>query len=240
MIDYTDGRDTALNTIRKLHRTGGTRPKSLRKRAAADVDIAAVNDMLLTTEERELRSNATATVQVIKALHGNRSHPFTVATIGEGALIVERDNRPSVKAIRKAHRVQPRPFMPRANMVIDECDLEKITKHSYIISGGIVRKVLTTAKPRTNDRNVTDNYNRGPTESANGQWNNVHANTGATNDWHDQITPTTKPTRITFHQFGTPGRSSREDVIEAIKQDLTKPKRIGASPNVNDSFSRKR
>jgi hypothetical protein len=100
-------------------------------------------------------------------------------------------------------------------------------------------KGLTTARPRANDTNVTDNYNRGPTESSNSQWNDVHANTGAADDWHDQIAPTTKPNRIAFHQFGTPGRSSRDDVIEAIKQDLTKPKRMGgASPNVDDSFFR--
>jgi hypothetical protein len=41
-------------------------------------------------------------------------------------------------------------------------------------------------------------------------------------------------------QFGTPGQSSRDDAIEAIKRDLTKPKRMGASPNADDSFSRER
>jgi hypothetical protein len=245
MISYTDGRDTALNKIRKLQRHGPQRPKDLRKRAAADVDVAAVNDMLLTTEERALRSNATATVQVIKSLHGNRSLPFTAATIGEGELVIERDNRKSVKAIRTALR-KPHGIGATAHRQVNIGALERqlrksFNDYTYTISDGrVINKMLTTARPRVNDRGVTDDYNRGAPQSSNAQWDNTHAATGATNDWHDQIAPSTKPARIAFHQFGTPGRSSRDDAIEAIRQDLTKPKRMGASPNTDDSFARER
>jgi hypothetical protein len=112
-----------------------------------------------------------------------------------------------------------------------------MTKHDQLRE---LTKGLTTARPRVNDCGVTDDYGRNAPESSNSNWNDVHANTGATNDWHDQITPTTKPTRVTFPQFNAPGQSTRDDAIEAIKQDLSKPKRMGASPNVDDSFTRER
>jgi hypothetical protein len=61
---------------------------------------------------------------------------------------------------------------------------------------------------------------------------------GAGNDWRDQIVPTTKPKRVTIPQFGTPGQSDRDDAIEAINQDRTKPKIWGQNPNADDSFVR--
>ena len=101
------------------------------------------------------------------------------------------------------------------------------------------------------DRAVTDNYGRGSPENRNGNWDDAHADTGATNDWHDQIVPSTKPTLVGGQPIGTPSTSQRDAAIDAIKRDLSKPKRLGTAdvdmddddrdgrakdPNADDSF----
>src|ERR1700687_1300938 len=63
-----DGRSLCLSDIRKVLRHGPTAPGSLAKRAADDVDAAAVDAMLLTRAER--LENGTDSLAAIKKIHG--------------------------------------------------------------------------------------------------------------------------------------------------------------------------
>jgi hypothetical protein len=160
-------------------------------------------------------------------------------------------NRKSVQTIKKALR-WPHGIGRTAHLEVNLNARRKAAKpeYNYTIDGGrVVHKELRkSSQPRgyaTEFRPLDPedyvNFHKGLTtapRSANATWDNTHANTGASNDWHDQITPATKPTRVTFPQFGVPGRSSRDDAVDAIKEALTKPQRMGASPNVDDSFTR--
>ena len=179
-------------------------------------------DALLKTADDIGAHRTSKSVNMVKRAHAH-------------ALPVTDNRLPSADELNKAFAEQA------GRLEVDLDELEPYRGHATSFRSMTPqelrkRDLSKLATPRRLDP-VTDNYNRGAPQSSNSQWNDVHANTGASNDWHDQIAPTTKPTRITFHQFGTPGRSSRDDAVEAIKQDLTKPKRMGASPNVDDSFA---
>jgi hypothetical protein len=89
-----------------------------------------------------------------------------------------------------------------------------------------VRQVLnklTSAAPRLSDRGVTDGYGRNAPESSNSNWNDVHADTGATNNWRDQPEPTTRPTIVGVQFLGVPDASQRNAAVDAIKRALRKP-----------------
>jgi hypothetical protein len=205
---FADGRDKVDKAIRKMHKAGPQRPDALEK-----VEQPSVA------------------------------------------------NRKSVQTIKKLLRHRG----SVAHLEVDLSDIPTALDYNYEIRDGRVirkglnpsfRKELSTAQwnrmtwqqrrdhfkkgsaaPRRLDPVNTQNPGNAP-ESSNSTWNNMHANTGATNDWHDQIVPTTKPVRVTFPQFGTPGRPDRDDAVEAIKEALTKPKRLGANPNRDDAFDR--
>ena len=70
-----------------------------------------------------------------------------------------------------------------------------------------------------------------PPQSRNAQWDNVHADTGATNNWNDEGTlgDTPKPTRIGGQVIGKPAQSNIDAALDAIKRDLARgAKRLGS------------
>jgi hypothetical protein len=242
-----DGRRLAATVIRKMYRGEPLSPAMQKRTAPAERSSA-------------FGAEADETLQEIKKVHATGRRPGLPRHTAQGDEVVGSKSVSMVKRAR-AHGIHVTDRMLGARE-LNKAFAGQAGKRDVAIDAGGMRKganlssdqwnhmswqerrdhfqKLGSARPRVNDRNVTDDYNRGAPESSNGQWNDVHHDTGATNDWHDEIAPTTKPTRVTFHQCGTPGRSSRDDAIEAIRQDLTKPKRMGASPNTDDSFARER
>jgi hypothetical protein len=88
----------------------------------------------------------------------------------------------------------------------------------------------TPGQPRRLDP-VNNQDPRSALQSSNGQWDNTHAATGATetssSDWRDDFTPP-KPTRLPFQVVGTPNRSNMDAALDAIKQDLARgAKQVG-------------
>ncbi len=167
------------------------------------------------------------------------------------ALIKGRDGprrSRSIDAVRKALR-HPHGIGPLAHMEVNLDAIERgLRKHATpeFSYGELLRRKRSTgqsievvsriyheelrkgtAKPRANDIEVHDNEPRRP-NSSNAQWDDVHADTGASNDWHDQITPKTKPTRLPFKVNGTPSKSNLDAAVDAIKQDMARSaKRMG-------------
>jgi hypothetical protein len=214
--------DETLHEIKKVHRTG--RRAGLPQHTAegdGEFDSKSVN-MVKRARAHALPVTAN---RLLSANELNKAFSEQAGKLDVDLDELELPLRNNDHGRSKLRNGYATGFRPMAAQELRKLDLRK----------------LTTAKPRANDRGVTDDYNRGAPESANGQWTDVHANTGATNDWHDQITPTTKPTRITFPQFGVPGRSTRDAAVDAIKTAWAAgPQRMGASPNVDDSFTRER
>jgi hypothetical protein len=84
-----------------------------------------------------------------------------------------------------------------------------------------------------------------PPQSRNAQWDNVHADTGASNNWNDEDTTgdTPKPSLVArtmpkdvsnstnssaaVNSYGVSWKTSFHAAAEAIKQDLKRPKRFG-------------
>jgi hypothetical protein len=234
---FADGRRQLDIAIRKLHRG---EPAAMQKRAETAEIPSSFGE------------NADETLQEIKKLHRAGRRAGLPQHTAQGDVEV---GSKSVSMVKRAH-AHALPVTDNRMLSVSELskafaeqvgrievDLDTLQPHRGYATGfrAMTAQELRKAagRPRSNDTEVTDNYNHGAPESANSNWNSVHANTGAANDWHDQIAPSTKPARVAFHQFGTPGQSSRDDAIEAIKQDLSKPKRMGgASPNIDDSFRR--
>jgi hypothetical protein len=115
-LAFTDGRDVALEAIRKALHRGPTRPDALHKRAPAE--YPAVADMLLTKVERKKRKRADAphsfsnlATEAIRKIHAEGASPLDPEYLGKGEAVFLRDNRPSVQAIRKTHG---NPYLPGA------------------------------------------------------------------------------------------------------------------------------
>jgi hypothetical protein len=68
-----------------------------------------------------------------------------------------------------------------------------------------------------------------PRESVNGEWDNVTANTGATNNFRDSAAPTIKPTIVPRQDVRDVSRSPNiQAVLDALKQDFARgAKRLG-------------
>jgi hypothetical protein len=226
----------ALEAIKNIHGAGPRRtlPESIGEAPFASKSIAAVRK----AHGRALHVNGRmlSARELNKAFASTPAHPSVSARDLEGIVGNELQKRDPGAVWRSMSQEERHAGAVRASK-IPSARWNAMTRHEQLRE---MTKGLTTARPRLNDRGVTDDYNRGAPESSNSTWNDVHANTGAGDDWHDQITPTVKPTRVTFPQFGVPGQSRRDDAVEAIREALTKPKRLGASPNVDDSFTRER
>jgi len=108
------------------------------------------------------------------------------------------DGNGTVEAIRKAHG-RPRAISRYGNRPVDMSALEKMIRR-----GRHLRKGVTF--PRQ-DNDITDLIGI--------------ADTGASNNWHDQNSngDTPKPTRIGDQVIGTPDQSEMDAAVDAIKQD---------------------
>jgi hypothetical protein len=236
--EFADGRAEVLGAIARLHK-GAPLSRAMQKRAAAAAGTPSA-----------FGAEADETLDEIKKAHATGRRPGLPGHTAKGD---ERINLKSVNMVKRAH-ANPLRVTGSRPLTARELNQHFTARHADMQKGWDIpsdrwnamtpqerrrwAQKMKKAGPRTGDREVTDNYGRGARESGNGNWDDTHANTGATNDWHDQIVPATKPTRITFPQFNAPGQSARNDAIEAIKQDLSKPKRLGQNPNADDSFAR--
>jgi len=68
-----DGRAELLRELRKMHARGPTKPDSLAKRAVSVVDDLEMRRMVMTAEDRRLRSNADAALVAIHKALGTQS-----------------------------------------------------------------------------------------------------------------------------------------------------------------------
>jgi hypothetical protein len=135
------------------------------------------------------------------------------------ALIKGRDEpyrSNSVNAIRKALQ------HPRVIGEAEQVDLSAIAKglrkskpaYDYdIVDGRVVGKTLRKAVAP---------------QSANGQWDNVHADTGASNNFRDEQTAKPNTARLGGQLIGTPSKTNMQAAVDAIKEDLARgAKRMG-------------
>jgi hypothetical protein len=237
---YDDGRDRCAADLKKILARGPTRPDSLlAKRARSDAAIS-----------KAAGPNANAALGEIKKAHAAGRRPGFPANeaIGEApfasrsisavkkatgrALHVDGHRMLSARELDKAFRETP-----LTNPNISAADLSNIITNASIKKYGmrvssdgrrIVRdlslaKGLTTARPRLNDRGVTDDYGRGAPESRNGTWGGSTADTGASNDWRDQPAPSQRTAVVGGQFLGTPPMSDRDAAVAAIKFALRKP-----------------
>lgn len=111
---------------------------------------------------------------------------------------VALDGNGTVEAIRKAHG-RPRAISRYGNRPVDMAALEKMIRRGRNLHKGV------TFPRQDNDINDSTGI----------------ANTGATNNWHDQNSngDTPKPTRIGGQVIGTPSQSDMDAAVNAIKQD---------------------
>jgi len=135
------------------------------------------------------------------------ARPFTPNTLYEGELEVQKLRGRSAKAIKECLQQRPRSLHPSANREIDVGALTRM-----LASGENLRKGF-----------------KAPPRSDNAQWDNRTAiNTGATDDWNDEMPGEPTVTIIVGHRVGTPDPSNRNAAVDAIKQDLARgAKRMG-------------
>jgi hypothetical protein len=234
--EYPDGRNRCDKALKKLFSRGPTRPDSLAKRATPDADVAAEAAMLLTKHERRLRSNAHETLEAVKKVHRSGRRAGFPEHEAQGD---EEFRSRSVSAIRKArghavhvsgHRMLGARELNKAfadSIGKVEVNLDGIEPHRGYASGF---RAMTKLEKRAFRKGLTgpalNDIGTKPPNSANANWNDVHADTGATNDWRDQSVPNVKPTLVGGQPIGAPPITDRDAALDAIKRALRKPEKM--------------
>jgi len=207
--------------------------------------------MPLTKSERQLRSNAHAALEAIKKVHAAGRRPHLLDSIGD-----EPFQSKWIAAVKKAHahtvhvadhrmlsaRELTKAFaggVGNLEVNLDEVilplrkrELRKLHaeghrlvtagRYEYEFDGnGIVVSKRLRKSPALNAVGTK------PPESSNSVWNDVHADTGAANNWRDQPAPSQRTTLVGGQPIGTPPMTDRDAAVAAIKRALSKPKRWG-------------
>jgi hypothetical protein len=63
-------------------------------------------------------------------------------------------------------------------------------------------------------------------QNLNSHWDDVHADTGAANNWHDIPVPAERPTVVGSQNTATPSMLTRDAAVDAIKMALRKPQKL--------------
>ena len=255
---YMDGRDRCDQALKAIFAAGPQRPDSLAKRARSDAGVNALLARKLSRQDRLRRSNAHEALEEVKKVHraggrrgvaeaeGDEPHiSRSVNAIRKAqrhALHVGNHRMLSAQELNKAFatdigKLEVGITLDTHGYATGFYPMTKVEKRGYLrrdasnmhLSDAEFRKGLGSARPRTNDVGVTDSYGGGAPESLNGVSGGAIADTGAANDWHDQITPSVKATQVGTQFLGVPDASQRDAAVEAIKMALRKPQRLGGA-----------
>jgi hypothetical protein len=241
-----DGRAEVLGAIARLHKGAPLSPKMQKRAVAADKPSA-------------FGAEADETLDEIKKAHATGRRPGLPGHTAQG------DEEMKLKSVNMIKRALANPLRVTGSRPLTAGELNKhfAARRREVDIDGIantpdadmrkgwdipsaqwnamtpqerirwVRKVK--AGPRSSDREVTDNYGRGARENSNGNWDDTHANTGATNNFRDSPAPALRPTVVGGQVIGSPTMSQRDAAIDAIKRDLSKPKRMGQRDEDEDA-----
>jgi hypothetical protein len=261
---YVDGRHKCDHALKAIFAAGPTTPGALMKQDRSDAGVNAALAKKLNRQERLRRSNSHEALQEIRKVHNRGARPHLDEAEGdpefqsksvsairkarERVLPVTGNRLLSVMEINKAFAARTTPARSSARSASDMhlSRDEFLRKRARGLSSAqwnsmtreqrraYFSKGLGSARPRLNDVGVTDNYNHGAPESLNGQWNNVHADTGAVNDWRDIPVPSERPTIIGAQTTTTPSALTRDAAVDAIKRALRKPQKMWGNMSDRD------
>jgi hypothetical protein len=244
---YEDGRDRFDKALKKIFAAGPQRPDSLAKRDRSDAALNAALAKKLNRQERLRRSNAAEALEEVRKVHaaggrrgldeakGDPEFPSRsvnmVKRARQHAVPVTENRLPNPIELNKLFADQTR-----------EIDVDNIQRYGGYASRFRAMtkaerrawKGLGTARPRANDTGVTDNYGHGAPESLNGQWNDVHAATGASNNFRDMAVPSERPTIIGSQTTATPSALTRDAAIDAIKRALRSPQKMWGNSDLDE------
>jgi hypothetical protein len=240
--NYVDGRDRCDRALKKIFAAGPTMPGVLMKRDQSDASLNAALAKKLSRQERLRRSNAHEALEAVRKVHragGRRSlpeaqgdAPFDSKSVNmvkrarQHALHVNGHRLLSANELNKSFSQAPPSKRRPSALDYDYTFDERGRVLSKRLSARYAAKGLTSARPRLNDVGVTDGYGHGAPESLNSQWNDVHADTGATNNFRDMPVPSVRPTIVGSQTTATPSMLTRDAAIDAIKMALRKPQKL--------------
>jgi hypothetical protein len=250
---YQDGRDRCDANLKKIFAAGPQMPDDLFKRDRSDAAVHAALNKKLSRQERLRRSNAHEALTEIKKIHGAGGRRSLPEADGD-----EPFQSKSVAAVRKAQR---RALHVGDNRMLSPDELNKAfsqrpatpsrsADEMHLTRDEFLRKRARNSSGdewnRMTWQQRRDYFSKGlsapslndvgtkPPQSANGTWNDVHADTGATNDWRDQAAPSTRPNVVGNQTTATPSMLTRDAAIDAIKFALRKPQKMWGARDDND------
>jgi hypothetical protein len=138
----------------------------------------------------------TASIDAIRQIHAQGSRPLEKDFLHKYDADATLAKNRTVQAIRKIHGEI------RGNHPVDMDALKKMVR---------CNRVRKAAGLPPEDADITGGG---------------IANTGASNNWRDNPAPATKPTRIGGQVIGVPSQTNMQAALDAIKKDLSRPKRM--------------
>jgi hypothetical protein len=248
---YVDGRHKCDSALKKIFAAGPTTPGALMKQDRSDAGVNAALAKKLNRQERLRRSNSHEALQEIRKVHNRGVRPHLDEADGDPefqsksvsamakarlrVLPVTGHRLLSANELNKAFASPPHGKRRPGALDYDYKFDERGRVLSKRLNARYARKGLTTARPRLNDIGVvTDNYGHGAPESLNSQWNNVHADTGAANNWRDIPVPSVRPTIVGSQNTATPSALTRDAAVDAIKRALRNPQKMWGNSDRDD------
>jgi hypothetical protein len=230
---YEDGRHRCDASLKKMFARGPQRPSehSLAKRVWFDADVNAVAAATQSDGERRLRSNAHEALDAVKKIHRTGRRPGLPGheAVGDAPFASK-----SIGAVRKAQgralHVDGRMLSPRELNKAFATTLTNPSLSARDLAKMVRKGAAQSMRPLDP---INDHLDRGP-NSSNAVWNDVHADTGASNDWRDQPTPSVEPTIVGAQTLVTPSALTRDAAVDAIKRALRQPKKAFGNSDSDD------
>jgi hypothetical protein len=228
--DYADGRLLCDQSLKKIFARGPQSPATLAKRGQSSANISA-------------------DLAAIKKAHAAGRHPglpqhtaqgdapmpsrsvSMVKAVRQHALTVYGHRLPSLDELNKAFsspvRISPRtPCRDASNMHLTRDEF--LSKRARSLSSDQWNSMTQQQRRDYFSKGLTNpslhdvGTPRGP-QSSNSTWNDVHADTGASNNFRDQPVPSQRTSPFGAQTLDTPSTTDRDAAVAAVKKDLSRP-----------------